>query len=81
MKTRCDHCLGAFGLVRRRYFHHQFCCEACEKAYKQQHSSAFAEIKSGLYRSLARSVTRNKGLRPFKAAVGEPMAKKGKKAA
>jgi len=81
MKTRCDHCLGAFGLVRRRYFHHQFCCEACERAYKQ-HSSAFAEIKSGLCRSLARSVTGNSKLHsPFKAAATEPVAKKGKKAA
>jgi len=81
MKTRCDHCLGAFGLVRRRYFHHQFCCEACERAYKQQHSSAFAELKSGLCRSLARSVTRSGLHSPFKAAATEPVAKKGKKAA
>jgi len=82
MKTRCDYCLGAFGLVRRRYFHHQFCCEACERAHKEQHSNAFAKFKSGLYRSLASSVTRNRGLHnPLKAAATEPMAKKGRKAA
>jgi len=75
MKTRCDYCLGAFGLVRRGSFHHQFCCEACESAYREEHSNAFAKFKSGLCRSLARSVT------PLKAAAREPMTKKGNKAA
>jgi hypothetical protein len=53
MKTRCDYCCAPFGLVRRRYFNHQFCCEPCEEAYKEQRSKIVAEFKSGLYHSLA----------------------------
>ena len=47
MKTRCDHCCGAFGLVRRRYFGYQFCCEACEGAYKEERAKIVAQFKCG----------------------------------
>jgi predicted nucleic acid-binding Zn ribbon protein len=53
MKTRCDNCCGPFGLVRRRYFDHQFCCEACEEAYKEQRAKIAAQFKSGFYQSLS----------------------------
>jgi hypothetical protein len=53
MKTRCDYCRGPFGLVRTRYFDRQFCCEECERAYKDQRSEIVAQLKSGMYRSLA----------------------------
>jgi hypothetical protein len=53
MKTRCDHCRGAFGLVRRRYFDHQFCCEACEGAYKEERARIVQQFKSGTYLALS----------------------------
>jgi hypothetical protein len=53
MKTRCDYCCAPFGLLRRRYFNYQFCCEACEEAYKEQRSKMIAEFRSGLSHSLA----------------------------
>ena len=53
MKTRCDNCCGPFGLVRRRYFDHQFCCEVCEEAYKEQRAKIAAQFKSGFYQSLS----------------------------
>jgi hypothetical protein len=82
MKTRCDYCSGVFGLMRRRYFHHQFCCEACERAYKEQRSHVFAALKSGLYRTLAKSVTRSRGPHsPSQAATKQPAANKRRKAA
>jgi predicted nucleic acid-binding Zn ribbon protein len=52
MKTRCDYCCGAFGLIRRRYFDHQFCCEACEGAYKEERARIAAQFKSGFYQTL-----------------------------
>jgi hypothetical protein len=52
MKTRCDHCCGAFGLVRRRHFGHQFCCEACEEAYKEERARMAAQLKSSFYPEL-----------------------------
>jgi hypothetical protein len=52
MKTRCDYCRGAFGLIRRRYFDHQFCCEACEEAYKQERARIVARFKSGFYQAI-----------------------------
>jgi hypothetical protein len=55
MKTRCDHCCGPFGLIRRRYFDHQFCCEVCEEAYKKQRAKIAAQFKSGFYSSISDS--------------------------
>ena len=55
MKTRCDYCCAPFGLLRRRYFNYQFCCEACEEAHKEQRSKMIAEFRSGLSHSLANS--------------------------
>src|SRR4051812_43633931 len=55
MKTRCDHCCGGFGLTRRRYFDHQFCCEACEEAYKQERARLAAQFKSGFYQAITTS--------------------------
>jgi hypothetical protein len=54
-KTRCDYCCRPLGLVRKRYFDHQFCCEACERAFKEERSEIVAQFKSGIYRSLANS--------------------------
>jgi hypothetical protein len=51
MKTRRDYCCGPFGLVRRRYFDHQFCCEACEGAYKEERAKMTAQFKSGFYQA------------------------------
>jgi len=53
MKTRCDYSCGPFGLVRRRNFDRQFCCEVCEEAYKQQRAKMAAQFKSGFYSTLS----------------------------
>jgi hypothetical protein len=53
MKTRCDYCCGPFGLVRRRNFDHQFCCEVCEEAYKQRRAKMVAQFKSGFYSTVS----------------------------
>jgi hypothetical protein len=53
MKTRCEYCGGPFGLIRRRYFDHQFCCEACETAYKEQRAKIATQLKSSSYPSLS----------------------------
>jgi hypothetical protein len=52
VKTRCDFCNGAFGLIRRRYRNRQFCCSRCEEAYKEQRSKVMADFKARLYSSL-----------------------------
>jgi len=54
-KTSCNYCCERFGLVRRRYFDHQFCCEACEEAYKEKRSQIAAEFKAGFHHSLTNS--------------------------
>jgi len=53
VKTRCDVCNGAFGLIRRRYRGHQFCCGRCEDSYKAQRTKFVTEVKARLYSSLA----------------------------
>jgi hypothetical protein len=52
VKTRCDFCNGAFGLIRRRYRNRQFCCAPCEKAYKDQRSKIVADLKARFYGTL-----------------------------
>ena len=33
MKQRCAHCGGRFGLIRDRWYGHQFCRAKCREAY------------------------------------------------